>query len=164
MEQNQEKKDNTGYEKLLLILKIILNHLNIIPSENIGNISDGVKYLKELKFSTDINDNNLNLFTHFLQQLFLDENKEFDFDIKKLANILREKTIKKIFDELINGIEEHDFFDFLKNIGSVFASIYFIESKVEDFLKDTIKKCKNTYECILLILFSCKKKMNFNGF
>ena len=98
MEQNQEKKDNTGYEKLLLILKIILNHLNIIPSENIGNISDGVKYLKELKFSTDINDNNLNLFTHFLQQLFLDENKEFDFDIKKLANILREKTIKKIFD------------------------------------------------------------------
>ena len=106
----------------------------------------------------------MNLFTHFLQQLFLDENKEFDFDIKKLANILREKTIKKIFDELINGIEEHDFFDFLKNIGSVFASIYFIELKVEDFLKDTIKKCKNTYECILLILFSCKKKMNFNGF
>ena len=46
MEQNQEKKDNTGYEKLLLILKIILNHLNIIPSENIGNISDGVKIFK----------------------------------------------------------------------------------------------------------------------
>jgi len=164
MKKSHKEKDLSSYEKLLLILKIILNHLNIIKLENIGNFSDGIKNLKEFKLSTDINENNLNLFIHFLQRLFLDEKKEFDFDLQKLTNILEKKTIEKIFTELIYGIEDHDFFNFLKNIGSIFTSIYFIDPKVGDFLNDDINKCKNAYECILFILFSCKGKFEGQWF
>lgn len=158
---SNESKEGQSYNDLMRILDIILNHLKIIKAEGAGNFEDEIKKLGSL--TTDTNED-LDLFTYFLQQLFLDEKKEFDFNIDMLLNIIPEKNIKMIFNELKNGIEDHDFFYFLEKIGTIFVSFYFINDKAREFLNDNITKCKNSYECILFILFSCKREKSKDWF
>lgn len=164
MESNQEtNKEINGYDDLLNILEIILNHIGIIKSEKNGNFSQAIEKLKTLKTNTE--DNDLDLFSYFLKQLFLDEkNKEFDFDVNLLRELLEDKIIVKIFMELKKGIETQDFYSFLSIIGTIFISFYFIDDKVQNFFEDKLTRCNNSYECIILILFYCKKKNDVDWF
>ena len=157
MEPSRKKEEAQSYENLLFILEIILNHLNIIKLNNDGNVENEVKKLKN--FRIDTNEKDLKLFAYFLQKLFLDENKkEIDFNRESLENILPKETIVNIFTELKDGIKEHNFFYFLKRIGTLFSTFYLIDQAVQEFLKPNIHQCENMYECVLFILFSCKKK------
>ena len=163
MESSKNIEDTKNYKDLLIILENILNHLNIIKLNNKEKVENEIKKLEH--FRIDTKEIDLNLFAYFLQKLFLDENKkEIDFDIKSLENILPKETIINIFTELKDGIKEHNFFYFLKRIGSLFSTFYFIDQTVQEFLEPNINKCKNMYECILFILFSCKKKTDGKWF
>ena len=164
MESNQETNEEiNGYKALLNILEIILNHIGIIKSEKNGNFNQAIEKLKTFKTNTE--DNDLDLFSYFLKQLFLDEEtKEFDFNVHLLKELLKDKIIEKIFIELKNGIEDQDFYSFLSIIGTIFVSFYFIDDKVQKFFEDKLSKCKNSYECIVLLLFNCKKKNEVDWF
>ena len=162
MELSPKEKDITGYQKLLFILETILDHLKIIESKNKGDFNDELKKLRE--FNADAKENNWQLFEYFLQQLFLDNEKEFDFNLSLLIKIIPKEIIIKVFTELKDGIEVHNFFNFLIKIGTLFASFYFVDETVQKFLEDNIHNCKNLYECILFILFSCKTKNNGEWF
>ena len=161
-----ESIEEDSYDKLVAILEKIIAHLNIIKLGDTkeDNLENAISLLKSFNIDDEMDDN-LCLYIYFIQNLFLDENSNFDFEINKLQEYLETQMIKKIFQSLVNELQERsDFFNFLAEISKIFMILYFRDEKIKSFVKQNINKLKNNYECILLILSMSKKSKRNNFF
>lgn len=153
----EDKKSNPIIQELYYIAQTILSNLGILEQKELKiKFKNSIKKLK--LFETNCEEDEINIYIYFMQKLFLDENKKFDFDINILYKTIKKNDAKKIFDSLMNNLIKQDFFQFLLDIGEIFSSIYFNYDDIESIKIEYEHKNITNYECILNILSKCKRK------
>ena len=159
-EENELGKLNNNYTNLLIVLKSILKQLGfeleILEEYKEINFEEAIILLNQLM--ADNGDNNFDLFKTFIKKMFLDDKWKLDFDLNLLYKLIDKSKFEKIMEALYDGINEFNFFTFLKEISQIFCSFYFINQKVQDFINPYMNQCQNCYQCILTLLLSCKKE------
>ena len=131
------------------------------------NFEEAVKKLSA--FNLDYTNNKINIFVYFLQNLFLDEKKiKLDFDLNQIYTLVPQKTIINILELLMARIKEFNFFKFLVDIGGIFTKLYFESEIIKKEVEQYEHKYSTNYECLLLVLCSCKNnkynKLLFGNF
>ena len=153
MEHSIEKEIT---RELILITKAILSHLNVLQLKDLKtNFEDSIKKLSKLTLESQ--NYNLNNFIYFIQNLFLDENGNFDFDPTYVYEEINRDDLVNIFKCLLKNLEALNFLNFLLDVGEIFSDIYF---NYEDMTKITEKyshKNLHIYEIIFKILALGKK-------
>ncbi len=157
----EDNKENEIFQKISSIINHIFSELklDIVEDKNFDNIGFE-NSLKELKLlSRDYKNNELNLFIHFLQKLFLNENGNFEFELSEIYDLMKLNDIQLIFTSLKTNLQKHDFYQFLIDIGEIYSNIYINYGDDFNKIENSLPKEKLTnYECILEILQKCKKK------
>ena len=149
-------------EIISLIHSAIKNKENKILNIQINEKKDLEKRIKTLP--NEFQNRELELFTFFLKQLFLDENEEFDFDFEILKLFMEDETIDEIFAFLTEYISKNNFLDFLLKLGELFSKMYFEQDNLDDLINEFEHKELNNYECLLKIFSKLKKEKKFNIF
>jgi hypothetical protein len=122
----EDNKENEIFQKISSIINHIFSELklDIVEDKNFDNIGFE-NSLKELKLlSRDYKNNELNLFIHFLQKLFLNENGNFEFELSEIYDLMKLNDIQLIFTSLKTNLQKHDFYQFLIDIGEIYSNIY----------------------------------------
>ena len=149
-------------EIISLIHSAIKNKENKILNIQINEKKDLEKRIKTLP--NEFQNRELELFTFFLKQLFLDENEEFDFDFEILKLFMEDETIDEIFAFLTEYISKNNFLDFLLKLGELFSKMYFEQDNLDDIINEFEHKELNNYECLLKIFSKCKKRKEIQYF
>ena len=151
-----EKKEMPIEEELYFIVKAIISHLDIIDAKELEiNFKESIMKLASL--TPDYPNDDINNFVYFLQHLFLNDEKNFEFDLTPIYKIIEAKDIKEIFECLMNDILLKKFFGFLNDIGNIFVKIYFDYKDMGEITKNFGHKKLTNFEVIIKILSLGKK-------
>ena len=139
------------------IVESIMLHLKLIQTAKLKkNFNDMIKKLSSL--DTTYENNEINNFVYFLKKLFLDKNNNFDFSLFLICEKIPENEVKLIFNFLLQRIEEFNFFNFLIDLGKIFAKLYFQKEDMIEITEEYEHKGITNYECILKLLCTGKKE------
>lgn len=137
------------------LISSIKNNENKIVNLSSKNKDDLGNKISSLKIEEE--DKDLELFSFFVKQLFLDEHGKFDFDFETLTQFMSDDAIMTLFTSLKECIMEKNFFDFIFKLGELFSEMYF-ENNIEELIEELEYKGLNNYQCLLRIFSKCKEK------
>ena len=108
-------------------------------------------------FNAEKESTEIKLFSFFMKNLFLNEEGNFDLNVKDLNQKLSKESVKTIFNSLVESIQSKRFLDFLLDLGEVIRKMYF-RKQLDEINKKYEHKGLNSYEIIFKIFTMCKTK------
>jgi len=164
-----EETDNPKitFEELLKITVVILSSLGINEEKEIDAdlpLVNAINTLQAFKVTEINEDEDLNHFSYFIKNLFLDDEGNVDLDINELSKSIPNEYINEIFKSLLKELKAKQFFSFIFSLGEIFTSMYYKSLINEEILNEFEKKCINNYEIILKIISRCKNNKSCEFF
>ena len=150
-----EIKNNNQREFINIVESILIKIKVLEKKQTTISFKEAIAKLYSLKHE-NIRDDSRH-FIFFSKNLFLDKNGNFDFEIAKLSFYIKsEKSIKDIFNSLLECIESKKFLDFLLELGDIISTIYF-DKGFNNVIEEFGHKGINSYEFLFEIFAKCKK-------
>ena len=150
------EKEKLNVQELYHIVNSILSQLDILTSvKKEMNFKEAIGKLASL--NTDYDNSDINNFVYLLQKLFLNEKKEFEFDLLPVYEIIEANYIRDLFACMMNNILNQKFFNFLIDVGEIFTKLYFSNNNFVDIIEPFEHKNITNYECLLNVLCMGKK-------